>query len=87
MRELYSELNGEIIETEIGTAELIKFVNNSFHALKVAFANEVGRICKSLNVDSSDLMNVFVKDKILNISPYYFNSYFNFHFNFSTAYW
>lgn len=72
MRDLYEGINGEIIEAEIGTAELIKFVNNSYHALKVAFANEVGRICKSLNVDSNDLMNVFVKDKILNISPYYF---------------
>lgn len=72
MKELYGGLNGEIFETEIGTAELIKFVNNSYHALKVSFANEIGRICKSLNVNSNDLMNVFVKDKILNISPYYF---------------
>lgn len=72
MKELYKDLNGEILETDIGTAELIKFVNNSYHALKVAFANEVGRICKALNVDSRELMNVFTKDKLLNISPYYF---------------
>lgn len=72
MKNLYKEIKGDIFITSIGTAELIKFVNNSYHALKVAFANEIGRICKALNVDSHDLMNVFVKDKILNISPYYF---------------
>lgn len=72
MKNLYKDIKGEILLTSIGTAELIKFVNNSFHALKVAFANEIGRICKALNVNSNDLMNVFVKDKILNISPYYF---------------
>ncbi len=72
MKEVYAGLNGEIITTDIGTAELIKFVNNTYHGLKVVFANEIGRICKSLNVDSHELMNVFVKDKILNISPYYF---------------
>jgi GDP-mannose 6-dehydrogenase len=72
MKSLYKEIKGNVLVTSIGTAELIKFVNNSYHALKVAFANEIGRICKALNVDSHDLMDVFVKDKILNISPYYF---------------
>ena len=72
MKHLYKGISGEILITSIGTAELIKFVNNSYHALKVAFANEIGRICKALKVDSHDLMNVFIKDKILNISPYYF---------------
>jgi len=72
MREVYAKINAEIIVTDIGSAELIKFVNNSYHGLKVAFANEVGRICKALGVDSRTLMDLFVKDKILNISPYYF---------------
>ncbi|GAB6282460.1 MAG: GDP-mannose 6-dehydrogenase [Ignavibacterium sp.] len=71
MRELYSKVKGEFIISDISSAELIKFVNNSFHALKVAFGNEVGRICKTLGVDSHTLMNLFVKDTILNISPYY----------------
>jgi len=71
MSEVYSEINAEIINSSIGSAELLKFVNNSFHALKVVFGNEVGRICKKLNVDSRELMDVFVKDQILNISPYY----------------
>ena len=72
MKNLYEGITGEILVTSIGTAELIKFVNNSFHALKVAFANEIGRICKTMEVDSNDLMNIFIKDKILNISSYYF---------------
>ena len=71
MKNVYKSVKGEFIRIDIGSAELIKFVNNSFHALKVAFTNEIGRICKSLHVDSHDLMNLFVKDKILNISPYY----------------
>ena len=72
MKKLYAKVNGEFLVSDIGSAELIKFVNNSFHALKVAFGNEVGRICKTLGVDSHILMNLFVKDTILNISPYYF---------------
>jgi len=72
MEMVYQSLNSEVIIAPIGSAELIKFVNNSFHGLKVVFANEVGRICKSLGVDSISLMDLFTKDKILNISPYYF---------------
>ena len=72
MREVYKSIKAEIITPDVGSAELIKFVNNSFHGLKVVFANEVGRICKALGVDSRKLMELFVKDKILNISPYYF---------------
>lgn len=70
--DLYKNINGEKIIVDIQIAELIKFVNNSFHALKVAFGNEIGRICKSLKVDSRKLMDLFCKDTILNISPYYF---------------
>ena len=72
MKKVYQSLKAEVVETDIGSAELIKFVNNSFHGLKVVFANEVGRICKALGVDSRNLMDLFVKDTILNISPYYF---------------
>lgn len=72
MGNVYKKIKGEYIRSDIGSVELIKFINNSFHALKVAFGNEVGRICKSLNIDSHNLMDLFVKDEILNISPYYF---------------
>jgi GDP-mannose 6-dehydrogenase len=69
--QLYSGINAPIINTQLNTAEIIKYVNNSWHALKVAFANEIGAICKSLNINSFELMDLFCKDKILNISPYY----------------
>ncbi len=72
MQKVYENIDSEIIKVSIGVAELIKFVNNSYHGLKVAFANEIGRICKSLNIDSRVLMELFVKDSSLNISQAYF---------------
>ncbi|HSC38884.1 MAG TPA: nucleotide sugar dehydrogenase [Chitinophagaceae bacterium] len=69
---LYTDLKGTIEITEIEVAELIKYVNNSYHALKITFANEVGNICKALKVDSHKVMGLFCKDTHLNISPAYF---------------
>lgn len=68
---IYESINSEIIVTDTNVAELMKYVNNSFHALKVTFGNEVGNICKALGIDSHKLMDIFVKDTQLNISPYY----------------
>ena len=69
---LYEELHAEIIVTDIEVAEIMKYINNTYHALKISFANEVGNICKALAIDSYKVMEIFVKDKQLNISPYYF---------------
>jgi GDP-mannose 6-dehydrogenase len=71
-RELYKDIPGEFISTDIKVAEMMKYVNNTYHALKIVFGNEVGNICKALDIDSYKVMEIFCKDKQLNISPYYF---------------
>lgn len=71
MKKLYQDLEGEVLTSDVKIAEMMKLVNNSFHALKVAFANEIGRLCNKMDVDSQQLMDIFSKDTILNISPYY----------------
>ncbi len=72
MRELYKDIPGEFIATDIKVAEMMKYINNTYHALKIVFGNEIGNICKALDVDSHKVMEIFCKDKQLNISPYYF---------------
>ena len=71
LKELYKDIPGEFIATEIEVAEIIKYVNNTFHALKVVFGNEIGNICKELNIDSHKVMDIFCKDTQLNLSSYY----------------
>lgn len=71
MKEVYQGITAPFVVSEIGVAEMIKYVNNAFHALKVTFANEVGNICKKLDIDSHKLMEVFCMDRKLNLSPYY----------------
>lgn len=71
MKEVYRRINSPIILADIRAAELIKYVNNSFHALKITFANEIGSICKKLQIDSHKVMEIFCHDTKLNISPNY----------------
>ena len=78
LKEMYKGINAPIEETSIEIAELIKYVNNTFHALKVSFANEVGNICKKMNIDSHKLMHLFCMDDQLNLSSYYLKPGFAF---------
>lgn len=72
MHGLYTHLTSPIEIVPINVAEIIKYVNNSYHALKVVYANEIGNICKFHGIDSHEVMRIFCMDGQLNISPYYF---------------
>jgi len=69
--DIYRPVDSNPIKTSIEVAEMVKYVDNVWHAAKVTFGNEVGRICKPMNVDSHEVMDIFVQDTKLNLSPYY----------------
>lgn len=75
---IYANLGAEILTVGLASAEIIKYVNNSWHALKVAFGNEVGAVCKALDIDSHEVMELFFRDRVLNISPHYLRPGFAF---------
>jgi GDP-mannose 6-dehydrogenase len=75
---LYAKLEAPLIRTDIETAEMVKYVDNSWHALKIGFANEIGNLCKSFSIDAHQVMKIFCQDKKLNISPAYLTPGFAF---------
>lgn len=78
MSSLYENLDAPVIQTDIRTAEMVKYACNAYHALKVTFANEMGVFCKKMGVDSHKMMDIFVQDTSLNISSRYLRPGFAF---------
>jgi GDP-mannose 6-dehydrogenase len=78
VRELYAALTAPVIMTDLQTAEMVKYVDNSWHALKVTFANEIGRLSKAMGVDGRLVMQLFCVDTKLNVSSAYLRPGFAF---------
>jgi GDP-mannose 6-dehydrogenase len=75
---LYAGIEAPVHVVPVRTAEMVKYACNAFHGVKVAFANEIGNICKASGVDSHEVMRIFCEDRKLNISPYYLRPGFAF---------
>jgi GDP-mannose 6-dehydrogenase len=75
---LYKAIPAPLIRTDLHTAEMIKYVDNCWHALKIGFANEIGNLCDSLEIDAQKVMDIFCEDRKLNISSAYLRPGFAF---------
>ena len=78
IEEMYAAIDAKKIRTSIMTAEMMKYANNTFHALKITFANEIGNLCKAHGIDGREVMDIVCQDDRLNISPAYLKPGFAF---------
>ncbi|MEM8770104.1 MAG: UDP-glucose/GDP-mannose dehydrogenase family protein [Pseudomonadota bacterium] len=75
---IYEHIEAPLFLTSVDVAELVKYADNAWHAVKVVFGNEIGSIAKAVGVDSHDVMDIFCADEKLNISPAYLRPGFAF---------
>src|SRR5918996_1801626 len=75
---LYQAIDAPLVSASIRVAEMVKYTSNAWHAVKVVFANEIGNLCKRVDVDSHDVMDIFCTDEKLNLSGYYLKPGFAF---------
>jgi GDP-mannose 6-dehydrogenase len=78
LQALYMCVNAPFVQTDVSTAEMVKYVSNAFHALKVCFANEIGELCTALGANAHEVMRVFLMDRKLNVSEAYLRPGFAF---------
>jgi len=78
LRSVYADVDAPFIQTQLRTAETVKYVSNAYHALKICFANEIGDTCAALDVDAQEVMRIFCLDDKLNISKAYLRPGFAF---------
>jgi GDP-mannose 6-dehydrogenase len=76
--EVFKQIPGPVVRARLSVAEMLKYADNAFHALKVTFANEIGNISKEIGCDSHEVMKIFCMDTKLNLSPYYLKPGFAF---------